>query len=250
MSSLRPLTRNLLIPLGVVVLAAVIVVSLPFVGALAFLVRAVAIVAVPAFIVAVVISPRLRAWLNGDAPEKATAKGLLVPERLMFHPKHGWARPDGRSRVLVGADDLLQRVLGPVREVALPAVGTDVRQGEPLFALASNGRRVEVRAPFSGTVVRTNPELLTAPGLVNTSPYELGWAVRLAPSALASERPALFRFERSRAWCQSEVDRLIELVSGQPAHGVTLQDGGALVDELHRELDDATFERVRAELFE
>jgi len=88
------------------------------------------------------------------------------------------------------------------------------------------------------------------PGLVNSSPYDLGWAVQIKPRALAKERGGLLRFEAAREWIQREVDRLIQLVSGQPAHAVALQDGGAMVDHLHRELDDAAFERVRSELFE
>jgi len=132
MSSQRTLTRTALVVGGLVLLTAAVLVSLPFIGALAFIARAVAVLAIPAFIVAVLLSPRFRAWLN-EVPEGDTmnAKGLILPSRLMFHPKHGWARADGLNRVSVGADDLMQRVLGPVRKITLPEVGVDVRQGSP-----------------------------------------------------------------------------------------------------------------------
>jgi glycine cleavage system H protein len=250
MSSLRPMTKTAFVVGGLVLLTAAVLMSLPFVGALAFAARGVAILAVPVFILAVLLSPRFRAWLNETpASERSSAKGLVVPERTMFHQKHAWARLEGVNRVAIGADELMERTLGPVGEVALPAVGTEARQGEPLFDVASHGRRIPVRSPLSGVVVRTNAELTTTPRLINTSPYDLGWAVQLQPNALARERRTLLRYEPAGEWLQAEVDRLVQLASGQPAHAVALQDGGALVDELHRELDDETFERIKAELF-
>ena len=78
-------------------------------------------------------------------PERGRDQGS---HRREDDPVHlpGWQVPRQLDRdpgrtggVTVGADDLVQSVVGPIEEVVLPAKGREVRRGDPLFTLRPRG---------------------------------------------------------------------------------------------------------------
>jgi glycine cleavage system H protein len=148
--------------------------------------------------------------------------------------------------VAVGVDDLRQKVFGPVDEVVLPAVGTQVRAFEPLLTLRRGDRTLVVRAPVDGTVQAVNETLKLDPELVNRAPYGDGWTVALeAPKrALANLRVG----QAAAAWLRGELDRLVAAVA-EPATVRTLQDGGPISPAFFHGLDEAAFRRLADEFF-
>ena len=228
-----------------------VVVSLPLLAIAAFAARFVVLgillLALPAGLVAYAASPRVRAWFGDGELDEDRFGGLRLASDVSFHAGHAWARRDAGG-VTVGADDLVQSVLGPVDEVDLPAKGSAVGAGEALFTLHHGGRSVTLRAPVSGIVERTNDALLRVPGLVNGAPFDAGWVVRLSAPAGRGEMRSLRHGRGARAWFRGEVDRLLEAL--QPASAApALPDGGRLVHELHRHIDDAAWDRIRKALF-
>jgi len=247
MTTLRPLPRTVVVGLQLALLAAVILLTLPFLGVFAWFARVVALALIPGFLVALAVSPRLRAWLDGE--ERADSRDAVEspPAGVLFHPAHSWARIDGLDRVKVGVDDFAGLLLGEVDRVAMPAVGAEVTQGEPLFAVYHGDRHVTVRAPISGTVVATNVGLVSDPSLASAAPFGDGWALTMQPSALAREKHALTPVERAGQWVRREADRLLASVR-DPAFA-TMQDGGEIASDLHAHLDGDAFARVKRELF-
>ncbi|TNF24519.1 MAG: glycine cleavage system protein H [Deltaproteobacteria bacterium] len=247
MTSLRPLPRTVVVGLQLVLLAAVILLTIPFLGVFAFVARIIALAIIPAFLLALVVSPRLRAWLDGDEAGARAGAEQGPAHGVLFHPAHGWARIDGIDRVKVGVDDFAGLLLGPAERVVTPAVGTQVTQGEPLFAVYRGGRHVTVRAPLSGTVVATNVALNEDPSLVTRAPFDDGWTLTLRPTALAHEKRSLTPMEKAGRWVRNEADRV--LMSIREPGFATMQDGGELAEDLYHHLDDAGFARVKGELF-
>lgn len=229
-----------------------VVLCMPLIAAFAFITRGVllaaAIVAVVGGAVAYTVSPRFRAWIGLRTAPLLHYKGLRLAAGVAVHPGHGWARlePDD---VFVGADDLVQAVLGPVQSVELPPAGRRVRQGEPLARLRHGERSVELRAPITGTVECGNPALAARPELVNEDPFNKGWLVMLRAESPRADRRRLFRGKGLRAWFQAEVDRLIGTVLGDAALAPSLPDGGPVVDELYRHVDDAAWKRLTETFF-
>ncbi len=238
------------IPLVVLGSALLVVTSLVLLAVVAWSARIIIAMLIPAGLAALALSPALRRWVSSDAREGAQVKGLVVPFDVMLHPQHAWARIEDDDSVAVGADDLLQKALGPVDAVDLPRCGTHVKQGDVLFTLHSGVRNVAVKAPISGFVRRLNIVLERNPERVNASPYGTGWAMVLKPSNLAAQRRGLRRQRGALDWFRTEVDRLIAAASPGELATATMQDGGAIHENLHGELDDATWNEIRHSFFD
>jgi glycine cleavage system H lipoate-binding protein len=194
-------------------------------------------------------SPTVRAWFKIQNEQQFSYNGLRLATNIAVHPSHSWARI-GRDDVAVGADDFVQATLGPVEAVDLPPVGSWIEQGRRAFGLRRGNRKVDVRAPISGTVVACNEALLARPQLVNEEPFARGWAVRLQSDSVHEDRRSLLRGRRARSWFREEVDRLIGTALSEDALMPTLPDGGALVNELHLQIDDEAWKKLREISFE
>lgn len=65
--------------------------------------------------------------------------------------------------------------------VELPAVGLRVRAGEPLGTVETVKAIVDIASPLTAVVAEVNTELEERPRLINDSPYDRGWIVKLRP---------------------------------------------------------------------
>ena len=229
-----------LIPVGLVLLVLVAVFARPlFVGA------AVVVVLCAAWYL---ISPGFRRWLDAKIDDQVHYKGLRLPAGIALHRNHSWAQIFPRH-VFVGADDLVQAALGPLQAVDLPPVGMRVEEGDRLFSLRRGNRSVEVLAPITGTVLTRNESLLKHPGLINDKPFTGGWAVQLRPDNIAEERRRLLVGKEARTWFGRETDRLVASMHGEEAIETSLADGGTLVDDLYRHIDDDAWKRLTESFF-
>jgi glycine cleavage system H protein len=100
------------------------------------------------------------------------------PKNLKYHREHAWARVDGDTAVF-GLTVFAQESLGDVVYIELPEVGTDVVAGQPYAEVESVKAVSDVYAPLSGSVVEVNEEVVDAPELINESPFETGWLVKV-----------------------------------------------------------------------
>lgn len=102
---------------------------------------------------------------------------------MKFTKEHEWVEIR-EGLAVVGITDFAQKALGDIVSLELPKVGAKFKQGDSIAVVDSMKASSDVYAPVSGEVVEVNTELLTAPQLVNESPYEKGWMVKLKPSDL------------------------------------------------------------------
>lgn len=113
---------------------------------------------------------------------------LNLPESLRYTTEHVWIRMDGDEAV-VGISDFAQDQLGEIAFVDLPAVGTHFDSGSDFGTVESLKSVNQLYFPVAGEVITLNEELESTPTLVNVSPYEQGWMIRIRPddaSALQS----------------------------------------------------------------
>ena len=104
------------------------------------------------------------------------------PTNLLYAEAHEWVRVEGDEAVL-GITDHAQHSLGDITYVELPAVGDTLASGQEMGVVESVKAASDLYSPVQGEVVAVNEALNDTPELVNQSPYEQGWMVRVKLSA-------------------------------------------------------------------
>ena len=92
---------------------------------------------------------------------------------------HEWIRLEGDGLAAVGISDYAQEQLGDVVFVELPAVGKKLDKGAEAAVVESVKAASEVYAPAAGEVAAVNNAIAGEPGLVNRSPEDGGWFLKL-----------------------------------------------------------------------
>jgi len=105
------------------------------------------------------------------------------PDDLYYDKNHNWARLDGNV-VTQGITDFAQAIAKEIVYVEVPRVGRAVEQGQTFMSMESGKWVGRISAVVSGTIVEANEELEWEPSLLNESPYEDGWLVKIEASNL------------------------------------------------------------------
>jgi len=100
------------------------------------------------------------------------------PKNLKYHKEHDWAKVEGDVAVF-GITDYAQNSLGDIVYIELPEVGTEVTAGTSYAEVESVKAVSDVYAPLSGSIIEVNEEVIDAPEIINESPYENGWLVKV-----------------------------------------------------------------------
>jgi glycine cleavage system H protein len=103
---------------------------------------------------------------------------MNLPKDLRYTKEHEWIRVKA-GEAEVGITDYAQGELGDVIFVELPAPGTKIAQMKAFGTIDAVKTVSDLFAPVSGEVVAVNESLRDNPALVNQSPYEKGWMVRI-----------------------------------------------------------------------
>ncbi len=185
------------------------------------------------------------------APEVAKpARGLpgwfALPDDVMLHPGHIWARVEKDGRVTVGLDDFAHKLVGPVKGIELPALGESVAPGEPAIRLRDDGSAVSLLAPVDGKVVAVNRAATEEPTRLD-DPYGQGWLFQVQSSRLDSNLRQLLRGAAARRLMDHAAEELAARVS--PGVGEVLQDGGTPVHGIAREIEPADWAAPARQFF-
>lgn len=92
-----------------------------------------------------------------------------------FSESHEWVDENG----YVGISNFAQSELGDIVYVELPEIGKTVSMGQEIIVLESTKAAADVYSPVSGVVSAVNEKLKDMPELVNQSPEQDGWLVKL-----------------------------------------------------------------------
>ena len=99
---------------------------------------------------------------------------------VRFSKEHEWVRfKEDADLVTIGITDFASGELGDIVFVELPETGKEVKAGEPMGTIEAVKAVADFFAPVSGVVSETNAALEDNPGLVNQSPYQDGWFVKV-----------------------------------------------------------------------
>jgi len=103
---------------------------------------------------------------------------------IQFTKEHEWILMKDNIG-LVGITDFAQKQLGDIVSVELPRVGNEFKQNDAMAIIDSVKASSDIYCPIDGKIVAINEELLQNPELINKSPFESGWIVKLEPSNIS-----------------------------------------------------------------
>ncbi|XP_010538375.1 PREDICTED: glycine cleavage system H protein 3, mitochondrial-like [Tarenaya hassleriana] len=125
-----------------------------------------------------------------------------VLEGLKYASSHEWVKHEG-SVAIIGISDHAQDHLGEVVFVELPEENASVNKDKAFGAVESVKATSEIISPISGEVIEINTKLADSPGLINSSPYEDGWMIKVKPSS-PSELESLMGPKEYTKFCEEE----------------------------------------------
>ena len=108
---------------------------------------------------------------------------MKIKENLSYTKDHEWIKIDGNT-ALVGITDFAQSELGDIVFIEVETIGEDLNKNEVFGTVEAVKTVSDLFIPVSGKVLEFNSALDDNPELVNESPYEEGWIVKMEISDL------------------------------------------------------------------
>lgn len=106
---------------------------------------------------------------------------MSYPDHLKYTKEHEWALIKG-SEVTVGITDHAQSSLGDVVFVELPHAGRKLNVGETFGVVESIKAVSDLYSPVAGEVLESNQGVVENPSLINQSPQDDAWLIKMKVS--------------------------------------------------------------------
>lgn len=103
---------------------------------------------------------------------------MAAPDNRKYTKTHEWVLVDGDVATL-GLTDHAQQELGDVTYLELPEAGDALSAGEPFGVVESVKAASDVYSPVDGEVVERNDSAVDSPEVINQSPYDGAWLVKV-----------------------------------------------------------------------
>lgn len=130
------------------------------------------------------------------------SESFEIPEDLVYSKDHLWVKIVKKKIAMVGITDYAQKKLRDIMYLELPNVNQKLKQGDTLCTIESVKAVSEVYSPITGKILEVNSNLIDNPELINDSPYEDGWIVKIEISD-PSELEKLMDAEEYRRYIES-----------------------------------------------
>jgi len=102
----------------------------------------------------------------------------MYSEANLYTKDHEWILVQDNIGT-IGITDYAQHELGDVVYVDLPEVGDTFEANEPFGSVESVKAVSEVFCPVSGEIVEVNTKLEESPELLNQSPHDQAWMIKI-----------------------------------------------------------------------
>jgi len=103
---------------------------------------------------------------------------MTSPQNLKYTKTHEWVLLDG-DIATIGVTDHAQQELGDITYLELPEEGDAISAGETFGVIESVKAASDIYSPIDGEVVERNGDAVDAPDVINASPYEGAWLIKV-----------------------------------------------------------------------
>jgi glycine cleavage system H protein len=128
-----------------------------------------------------------------------------LPDELYYHDEHSWLRIEGDVGI-IGLNDFAQKLAGTIKRVVTLEEDEEVSQGKPCGTISSGKWTGKLYSPVSGEIIEVNEEVEDDPKLINESPYDEGWVLKVKLSD-KNEISSLYQGDNVVNWLQSEITK-------------------------------------------
>lgn len=103
---------------------------------------------------------------------------MNFPKELKYTKDHEWVKIE-EDIAVIGITEFAQRELGDIVYVEVETVGETIAAGEVFGTVEAVKTVSDLFMPLEGEIIEFNEELESSPELVNESPYESGWMIKV-----------------------------------------------------------------------
>lgn len=118
---------------------------------------------------------------------------MMVPESILCTKSHEYLLEEN-GLYTIGLTDYAVEQLGDIVFVELPEVGSEYSKGEVFATVESVKAASEIYMPVGGKIVEVNEKIVETPEILNESPYEEGWLVKIENECAQEESGDLLEY--------------------------------------------------------
>lgn len=118
---------------------------------------------------------------------------MSLTEGILCSKSHEYiTEKDGKYTI--GLTDYAVEQLGDIVFLELPEVGAEFHKNEVFATIESVKAASEIYMPISGTIVEVNTAVADNPEILNESPFEKGWLVKVKSDSAALDSVDLLEY--------------------------------------------------------
>lgn len=120
---------------------------------------------------------------------------MIVPDGILCSKSHEYLLEGEDCIYTIGLTDYAVEQLGDVVFIELPEVGVEFSKGEVFATVESVKAASEIYMPVGGKVVEINEKVVETPEVLNESPYENGWLIKVESETAHVDSGDLLEYE-------------------------------------------------------
>lgn len=119
---------------------------------------------------------------------------MSLTEGILCSKSHEYIlEKDGKY--IIGLTDYAIEQLGDIVFLELPEVGAEFVKGEVFATIESVKAASEIYMPISGKIVEINESVVDNPEILNESPFEKGWLVKIESETASIDSADLLEYD-------------------------------------------------------
>ena len=119
---------------------------------------------------------------------------MIVPEGILCSKSHEYLLEESETQFVIGLTDYAVEQLGDIVFVELPEEGTEFSKGEVFATVESVKAASEIYMPVGGKIIEVNEKIVESPEILNESPFEEGWLVKIESTEAHAESGDLLEY--------------------------------------------------------
>ena len=109
---------------------------------------------------------------------------MNLPDNLKYTKNHEWVRLEGHNAI-VGITEFAQGELGDIVFIEVDTEGEHLERDDVFGTIEAVKTVSDLFMPIDGEVIGINGALDASPELINSSPYDDGWIIKVSISSMS-----------------------------------------------------------------